>query len=232
MPCLWGLLGWHALLGLAEVRATDVARPQVGGIDGVRGRTASAGSVGGGGGHRHGHPQAHDVLGRDGRAASPTRLETEAQDAARGLALQGRFRDERQACCCVATVRAQAVLPRTERVSPGHARDRPQERADRGREAPDQEQDPVGEGNSGGTRGSQVKSKAGLNREVPTQNWSLLRSQLRYKAASAVGSTWRSTPGACRRSAVGAGSGTIRAGRRPTAAGPADCSRLGIPTSR
>ena len=31
--------------------------------------------------------------------------------------------------------------------------------------------------------GSNVKSKAGLNREVLAQNWSLLRSQLRYKAA-------------------------------------------------
>ena len=31
--------------------------------------------------------------------------------------------------------------------------------------------------------GSQVRAKAGLNREVLTQNWSLLRSQLRYKAA-------------------------------------------------
>ena len=30
--------------------------------------------------------------------------------------------------------------------------------------------------------GSQVQAKAGLNREVLTQNWSLLRSQLRYKA--------------------------------------------------
>jgi len=31
--------------------------------------------------------------------------------------------------------------------------------------------------------GSQVKAKAGLKREVLTQSWSLLRSQLRYKAA-------------------------------------------------
>ena len=38
---------------------------------------------------------------------------------------------------------------------------------------------------AGGTAeepGSQVRAKAGLNREVLTQNWSLLRSQLRYKA--------------------------------------------------
>ena len=54
--------------------------------------------------------------------------------------------------------------------------------------------------------GSKVKSKAGLNREVLTQNWSLLRSQLRYKAE------W--------------------AGRRPTAAGPADWSRIGVSTPR
>jgi len=31
--------------------------------------------------------------------------------------------------------------------------------------------------------GSQVKAKAGLNREILTRNWSLLRSQLRHKAA-------------------------------------------------
>ena len=70
----------------------------------------------------------------------------------------------------VEAVRAQAVPPRTQRVSPGHDRDRPQARADRGGEAPDQEHDPVGQGHGGGTRlagpGQGRAQQGGTNAEL------------------------------------------------------------------
>ena len=67
---------------------------------------------------------------------------------------------------------AQGTRAGTQRLSPGHDRDHPPARADRGRKAADQEHDSVGEGNGGGTglecEGQGQAQPGGLSAELVT----------------------------------------------------------------
>ena len=74
------------------------------------------------------------------------------------------------------------------------------------------------------TKGSKKK---GLNREILTQSWGLLRNQLQYKAEWAGREFVEVNPAYTSQTATGAAPATIQDGAKPSGAGPADLEWTG-----